>query len=187
MNAARRLGNAHGVNRAVAKTTPVAGTTGQVVVELECKHVLVTFVSHVGPRMRCPDCAAAALEAKKAAKAVKAARSSAPADVRDELIAELRKQVDYLRALNNLSSTRTKPMLVQPPPPPAAVAPAPRVIPPKPPEDVRECPKCHEVGFIGEAFGWRLSGGTWVAQKICTKCRVLLMNAARRKPAAVSA
>lgn len=159
-----------GVQSAVKKTTPISGSRGNLAVELSCGHVLLRTASNVGAIAVCPDCT-------KLRDAAKPKRAAADADVRDELIAELKKQVDYLRALNNLSPVKLA--LAKPPPP--VVAPAPSVVPAKPPDDVCECPKCKHVGMIAADFGWNLRRGVWHPQTWCRKCRIGALRAGAQK------
>lgn len=174
-----------GVQSAVKKTTPIAGARASLAVELACGHVLVRAASNVGTHAVCPDCT----KARDVTK-VKAPRGG---DVRDALIAELRAQNDYLRALNGLTKNKAPGALavVKPPPPPVA-APVAKVIPPKPPDDVTECRKCKRVGLISEDFGWLLvkGGGKWVPQPRCKTCVAAWSKAANAarwlKPAVVA-
>lgn len=171
-----------GVQCGVKKTTPVAGAKGNLVVELECGHVILRVASSVGTHAVCPECT----KLRDAAKAAKPSPKRTGIDTRDALIDELKKQNEYLRALANLAPPKGTPLaalsVVQPPPPPVAT----KADPPKPPDDVRECPKCKRVGLISEDFGWVLSRmrTSWRPQHICKKCNVTLLSAARAKLAA---
>ena len=122
-----------------------------------------------GARLVCAVCTKT--EARKAAEAKKV-RAAIPApapDLRDQLIAELRKKVARLEG-----------MWKQPEQPEA------KERPPKPgPEDstIRECSKCRTEGFVASDFGWKWQGNRWVGQSQCRKCRMSWFERERKATA----